>query len=445
MLFKNYNRLIMNGSTPAIQKMRKDILDMCIAAVDAVNPYNVVKKVISRQKIKCDKKRIDLSQFHHLYVIGFGKASVGMAQAVVDLVPGVRGVVITNDPAAKIKGGHVEVILGGHPLPTKGSIVGTEKILSLIGQCDSRDCILVLISGGGSSLLCKPRIPLSDLQKTTDLLLKSGANIEELNTIRKHLSFVKGGLLATHTKAMMISLIISDIVLDPISSIASGPTSPDASTFADAKKILQNYGLWSKVPETVKQVIKKGIAGETPETLKKDNPVFEHVHNCIIANNKTACTAVVKKAKKLGYHTVLLSTSVIGEARTIGPYLIEKARQSLSPKKTVFIAGGEPVVTVQGSGSGGRNQELVLSCVEEIAGTKITMAAFATDGIDGNSDAAGALADGVTLQRAKKKNMDPTTFLKENNSYTFFTTLHDTLLTGPTGTNVMDIHLYIKP
>jgi len=444
MLFKNYDDLVLNGQTPLLQQKRKDVLDILSAAVDAVQPSRVVKDVFCGTQLVFASEAIDLSSFDHLYVVGFGKASVGMAQAVCDEVTVTKGIVITNDPSAIITNHSIEVIIGGHPLPNEGSIRGAQKILDLFGQCSENDCVIVLISGGGSALFCKPRVPLNDLQKTIDLLLRSGASIDELNTIRKHLSLVKGGQLAQYTKAVIISLIISDIVHNPITSIASGPTCPDPTTFSDAREILKRYELWTNIPTTVRTVITEGIAGRISETLKENNPVFGTVFNFIIANNECACQGAIEKAKELGYDAKLMTTSITGEARVIGKYLINRVKKSLCNRKTVFITSGETTVTVQGGGTGGRNQELVLSCVEEIANSELVVASFATDGIDGNSDVAGALADGFTLARALKKRLDPSRFLEQNNSYVFFQGLGDTLRTGLTGTNVMDIQILIR-
>jgi glycerate 2-kinase len=444
MLFKNYDQLMGNGQTPALAQKRKDVLEMLAAAVETVDPYLVVERVFQEKQLVLQSETVDVSTFDHVYVVGFGKASVGMAQAVCDSVSVTKGVVVTNNSTATISRDSVEVIVGGHPLPAEGSVRGAEKIISLFQGCTENDCVIVLISGGGSALFEKPRVPFEDLQQTTDLLLRSGVGIEDFNTIRKHLSQVKGGQLAGYTKGFIISLIISDIVNDPVSSIASGPTSPDPTTFSDAKKILTRYKLWEKIPMTVRMVIEDGIGGRIPETLKENNPVFQRVLNYVVANNELACHAAVKKAEELGYMATLLTTSVTGEATEIGSYLIKKVKQSLSPGKTVFIAGGETTVTVQGNGKGGRNQELVLNCVKELAGTEMVVASFATDGVDGNSPAAGALADGFSFARAKKQKLSPSVFLKENNSNEFFIRLDDVLLTGPTGTNVMDVLVFIR-
>jgi glycerate 2-kinase len=443
MLFKNYNELIVNGSTSVLQQKRRDILEMLTAAIDAVHPYRVVKNIFQRSQLVFPSETIDLTSFDHLYLVGFGKASVGMAQAVCDAVSVTKGVIITNDPQARITHDSIEVLVGGHPLPNEDSILGAEKILTLLHKCTENDCVLVLISGGGSSLFCKPRIPLPDLQRTIDLLVRSGATIDEINTIRKHLSFVKGGQLVRQTKAVVISLIISDVVHDPLTSIASGPTSPDSTTYGDAKEILTRVRLWGKIPTIVPNVIEDGIQGRIPETLKKDDAGFEKVFNYLVANNEFACQAAVNKASELGYNTKILTTAITGEAKNLGPYLIDRVKNSLLIGKTAFISGGEPTVTVHGTGIGGRNQELVLACVEEIAQSDIVIASFATDGADGNSTAAGAIADGSSLDRAKEKHLIPSRFLKNNDSYAFFHSLGDTLITGLTGTNVMDLQIIL--
>jgi len=326
----------------------------------------------------------------------------------------------------------------------KQVLVWLEKILDVVKLCGKNDLLIVLISGGGSALLCKPRVDLEDLQNTTDLLLRSGADINEINTIRKHLSYVKGGHLAKYAKGVVVSLVISDIVGDPLEFIASGPTCPDSTTFSDAKKVLEKYDLWMKIPTKVRNVIEDGVSGSIDETPKRDDPIFEYVFNYIVANNEIACNAAEEKAKKIGYQTMLLTTSLTGEARDIGRYLVDKADKYRKEEKDfVFISGGETTVTIKGNGRGGRNQELVLEAVGSIAEGDIVLASFATDGVDGKSDAAGAIADGFTLSRGEQKGLDPNDFLKENNSYEFFKELDDLFMTGPSGTNVMDIQVII--
>ncbi|UCD14703.1 MAG: glycerate kinase [Thermoplasmatales archaeon] len=442
MFLKNYDQIVSNGQTQYLQKKRKNVLDIFTAALESANPYNAVKRVFEEGRIVFEAKVFDTSDFENIFVVGFGKASVGMVQAVCDFVTVSKGVVVTNDTSARLECDKIEVVIGGHPIPDHQSIKSAEKIIEVVKRCGEKDLLIVLVSGGGSALLCKPRVSLEDLQKTTNFLLRSGADINEINAIRKHLSYVKGGQLVRLAKGVVVSLIISDIVNDPIESIASGPTSPDSTTFSDAKKILEKYFLWDKVPVEVRKVVEDGLKGIIVETPKKDDSVFDEVHNFIIANNEIVCNAALDKAKSMGYKAKILTTSLTGEAKHAGNVLINKA-ENHRDKLTVFISGGETTVTIKGDGRGGRNQELVLGCVERIANSDIVLASFATDGIDGKSDAAGAIADGFTLSRANKKQLNPDKFLEENNSYEFFSELNDLLITGPSGTNVMDIQLIV--
>lgn len=443
MLFTNYNEIIENGQTPYLRKKRKDALDILTDSIISADPYRSVKQVFKNNRIEFNDKNFNLSNFENIFIVGFGKASVGMAQAVCDSITITKGIIISNDPNANLKCDRIEVVIGGHPLPNSGSILGTEKIIELIKQCDKNDLLIVLISGGGSALLCKPRISLIEFQNLTNLLLQSGANINEINTIRKHLSYVKGGQLIKLVKCKVISLVISDIINDPLEFIASGPTYPDSTTFSDALNILKKYYLIKKIPLNVLKTIRDGIKGVVSETPKKDDDAFNNVYNFIIANNKTVCISAMDKALSLGYKPSLLTTSLTGEAKYVGDTLIDKA-MGYHQKQTVFIAGGETTVTLKGNGRGGRNQELVLGSIKKIADSDIVLVSFATDGIDGKSDAAGAIADGNSFLKAKKKNLNLNQYLEENNSYEFFSKLNDLLITGHTGTNVMDIQLIIS-
>ena len=444
MLFKNREKIIKNGQTPELKKIREDILDILTFALDSVNPYKVVKSRFYEKKINIDGKNVNTSDFENIYVVGFGKACVGMAQAVRDSIDVKKGVIITNDPNNIVRSECITTLVGSHPLPDQDNIDGTEKILDIIKMCGNEDLLIVLISGGGSALLCKPRISLKDLQQTTDLLLRSAADINEINTIRKHLSFVKGGQLAKFAKCKTVSFIISDVVGDPIEFIASGPTYPDSTTYDDAKMIFKKYDLWQKLPSDVTNIINDGVQGILAETPKGDNPIFDNLSNFIIAKNEIVCTAAINKAKELGYATKLFSTSLTGEAKEIGVYLVQKAKNyRRESRKRVFISGGETTVNIKGTGLGGRNQEMILGSIHEINVKDMVFASFATDGIDGNSDAAGAIADDFSLTRACEKNLDTTGFLEENNSHRFFMELDDLFMTGNTGTNVMDIQIIV--
>ena len=442
MLFKNCKQVINNGQTPNLKKIRGDIIDILSSALNAVDPYKAVKSRFNMGNIILDDREIDSINFKNVYLVGFGKASVGMAQAVCDSINIKKGIVVTNDSDICVKYNSITTSFGGHPIPNQNSINSTEKVLEVIKECRKNDLLIILISGGGSSLLCKPKINLKDLKITTELLLKSGANINEINTVRKHISLIKGGQIIRYVKCKVVSFIISDIVNDPLEFIASGPTYHDSTTYVDTKNILNKYSLLGKIPSNVRKVIQNGISGKIPETPKKSDPIFNNVHNFIIANNKIACEAAKIKAKEIGYNPIITTTSLTGEAKDVGRCLIEKICKTKD--KDVFISGGETTVTIKGNGKGGRNQEMVLGSIKSLEGNNIVFSSFATDGIDGESEAAGAIADGFSLIRAHERNLDIDKYLECNNSYEFFKKLGDLLLTGPTGTNVMDIQIIIS-
>jgi glycerate 2-kinase len=441
MLFDNDASLTMNGLTPQRRQKRADVLGILRAAVDVVDPYRLCEMLVADRKIVVDEETFDLSLFHRVFLVAFGKASLGMSRAICEKLQVAGGVIISPFPGVS-PADSVSVFVGGHPLPTQESIRGTEKVLELLDACGPDDCVLMCISGGGSSLLVKPRVPLDDLQRFTAQLLASGATIEELNIVRKHLCEVKGGQLAARTKATVVSLIISDVIGDPVHSIASGPTAPDPSSFEDAIEVLKKYRLWKTAPSSVRVCLSQGLSGEIPETPKPGDPCFSRVKNYIIANNLIACQAAAAAAMERGYSAVVISTSMSGEAREVGRLLVQNAKEN-KITSIALIAGGETTVTVTGSGKGGRNQEIVLGAVCELAGTDIVFGSCATDGIDGRSPAAGALADGDTLARAQKKGLDPQESLAKNDAFTFFSGLGDALMSGPTGTNVMDIQVLV--
>ncbi|KYK32088.1 MAG: hypothetical protein AYK22_00590 [Thermoplasmatales archaeon SG8-52-3] len=445
MLFKNQKHIIKNGKNQYLKEIRRNVLEIFTSAIESVDPYNVVRSKINNNKIIFNSEKFDISNYKNIHLIGFGKASIGMAKAVYDSISIKKGAIITNEINNSFKKNGLNVLYGTHPIPSEKNINATNKLINILKNCNKNDLLIVLISGGGSALFCKPRVSLLDLQKVTNLLLKSGADIKEINTIRKHLSYVKGGQLAKLANCTVISFIISDIIGDPIEFIASGPTYPDSTTFIQAKKILEKYDLWLKIPLSTKRIIDEGVAGNIPETPKDKDSAFENVFNFIVANNKMACCAADKKAKELGYKTMILTTLLDGYAKDRGKFLVEKAlNYQTNAKKMIFISGGETTVKVKGKGIGGRNQEMVLAGVNKIGKNNIVFSSFSTDGIDGNSTAAGAIADTYTLERAKEKKLNPNIFLKENNSNKFFEKLNDNFITGSTGTNVMDIQLLIK-
>lgn len=317
-----------------------------------------------------------------------------------------------------------------------------------MNKATKHDLVISLISGGGSALIPLPakEITLEDMQQTIDQMMEAGANINELNAVRKHLSQLKGGQLAkAASPATMLNLIISDVVGDPPDVIASGPTAPDTSTFNDAKDVLQKYGLLSDVPSAVSHRIARGVKGEIPETPKPEDQVFNKVNNIIIANNRKALKGAARKARELGYNTRILSSYIEGEARDVGTVMgaigMEMSKhESPLRKPLAVLGGGETTVTVTGGGRGGANQELALAAALKIEGTNdLLIGSIDTDGIDGNSEAAGAIVDGGTIPKARESESDPKDHLERNDSYTFFKKVGGLIVTGPTGTNVNDM------
>jgi len=366
-------------------------------------------------------------------VLGIGKAAAPMVKAALAKLGGEAHAlaVVPKGQREELPGVVVE---GGHPLPDEGSILAGRRVLSLLQHLRPEDVVLCLISGGGSAMLevPPPGITLEDLRATNELLLKCGANIHEINTVRKHLSLVKGGqLVRLCAPARVLSLLVSDVPGDVKHAIASGPTEPDPSSFSDAHEILCRYGLWEKLPQSVRQWIECGVRGEVEDTPKPGERVFEGYRSWIVVSNSLALRAAAEVGKKR--HLRVFLSELSGEAREMG---VRIARER---EKGLHLWGGETTVTVRGPGKGGRNQELVLASSPHLAGRSSALFSIGTDGIDGQTDAAGAMADGATVDRARKLGLDPEDFLERNDSYHFFKALGDLILTGPTGTNVMDV------
>jgi hydroxypyruvate reductase/glycerate 2-kinase len=419
------------------------------AALQAVDPYESVKNKIDKISMSYSNHGAD-----RILVVGFGKASCRMAMAVEDGLheTPLSGSVITKyghsigESLKKIK-----IYEAAHPVPDKNGTEATELIRNLLMESDESTLVIALISGGGSALLVSPygNITLEEKQTVTQLLLKAGADIYDLNTVRKHISKVKGGRLAeTAHPSRVISLILSDVIGDRLDVIASGPTSPDITTFSDALSIFEKYRLTDKIPFSVLDTLKKGIEGTIAETPKNGHPVFENVENIIVGSNRQAIEAASEKSDSLALNPQIISTDITGEARDVGRRFARKAIEIKKAKKTsvplTLISGGETTVTVRGNGLGGRNTELALSFAMEIEGMDgITFLSAGTDGTDGPTDAAGAIVSGKTLSRARKMDIDPRHYLAENDSYTFFKKVGGLFVTGPTGTNVMDIQIAI--
>jgi len=433
-------------------KERKRLLTEIFAAgLRAVDPEAAIRSQVRRQgrHLIIGERTYDLSDFQRVFLIGAGKATALMAKALEELLEDclTAGLIL-------VKYGHAVALSrtrfmeAGHPLPDQSGLKGTEEILNLLGECSEKDLVVCAFSGGASALLPAPVPPLDLHQKqvTTQLLLECGAEIGEINSIRKHLSRSKGGGLARAAyPATLISLILSDVVGDRLDVIASGPTVADGSRFPDCLAIVERYGLAARLPAPVWQFLKDGAAGLYPETPKIGDSLFAKVENVVVGNNRLALLAAKDRAEALGFRTLLLTSSLEGEAIQVGRMLAAVGKEicfsghPVAPPACV-LAGGETTVTLQGHGKGGRNQELALAAAMALDGmSRISLLSAGTDGTDGPTDAAGAFVDGTTCQRARARGLDPGDFLFRNDSYHFFESLGDLLITGPTRTNVMDI------
>jgi glycerate-2-kinase len=452
---KNTQELIGNGETQLDRKARQLALKSLEAALNAADPRQIIKAkvTVTDTTVKVDNYSFDLRKFKNIYVIGGGKASGSMAEALEQVLDGSITKGLVNVPhGTKNKTKIIKLHGASHPVPDVAGVEGTRKMLEIAEEAEEDDLIICLISGGGSSLMPLPRggISLADKKMITDALLKSGATINEINTVRKHISDFKGGWLAKKAyPATILNLILSDVMGDPLDFIASGPTVPDSTTFSDAIQVLKKNDLWTEAPSPIKKVLSDGDKGLIPETPKAGDEAFRKAHNVVIGNNLFASQAVCSCLKNEGLNTLLLTSTLEGEARHVGTVLASISREpsvSGNPvhKPAGFVAGGETTVTVRGKGKGGRNQEIALASALKLEGLGgVVVASLSTDGIDGPTDAAGAIADGKTLDRAKKMGLDGRKYLTDNDSYHFFSRLGDLVFTGPTGTNVNDVSVII--
>jgi len=429
------------------------------SALEAVDPERAVLRFLSQKdgQLQVADKTYSLSQ-RRVFLIGAGKAGLPMARAVEEVLGDKleAGMVV-------VKYGHggtlqkTTVLEGNHPEPDQGGYESTQRILAFLQEnLQKNDLLLVVISGGGSALLPAPvsAITFKEKQAASALLLRSEATIQEINTIRKHLSRVKGGQLLNYTQgAEVISLLLSDVVGDDLASIASGPTNPDPTTFSQCMEIIRRYGLEKKIPGSVLKHLQSGAAG-TPgseETPKPGDPRFERVHHVIVGCNMQALEAAAEKARLLGFSPLILSSSVTGNTADVALTHVAIARQALETGDPIqppccLISGGETTVRLTGAGKGGRNQEFALWCAREIAGwnhSQVLFASVGSDGTDGPTDAAGALALPETARRAQEKGLSIQDYLDRNDSYHFFAELGDLIMTGPTLTNVMDLRFVL--
>jgi len=451
---KNFSELLGNVVLNEDRGARRAILTILEAALYSVDPRMAISNHVRRinNLLLIGNMTFDLDGFERIFVVGGGKAGGAMAEALEEIVGDrlTEGLVnVLRGTKSSFQTRKILLNEAGHPIPDEDGVEGARKIIQLADMAKEKDLVICLISGGGSALMPLPAagITLQDKQELTESLLKCGATIDEINAVRKHVSGLKGGQLAKAAHpATLVSLILSDVVGDPLDTIASGPTAPDTTTFNDAISVLKKYNLWKNmVPKTVTKWLEAGLRGKIPETPKPGDEVFDKTHNVIVGNNRTAALAACQEAKELGFNSLLLSSMVEGEARHVGTTYAGIMKEILDsnnpvPKPAVVIAGGETTVTVTGCGKGGRNQELVLSASLKIEGLRgVAIASIGTDGVDGPTDAAGAIADGQTIIRARDKRLDPKEFLMNNDSYHFFSKLGDLIFTGPTGTNVNDL------
>ena len=422
------------------------------AAVESVEPGAAVRRHLKRvgDRLTLADQTYDLTSFRRVRVVGAGKAGAPMAAAIESILSDrlEDGLVIVKEGYREPGCRKIQLLEAGHPLPDERGVLAARQLNQMLQDSQSDDLVICLLSGGGSALLVSPAtgVALEAMQDLTGALLRSGANIQEINTLRKHLETLKGGNLARRiAPARLITLVLSDVIGDPLDMIASGPTVPDPTSFQQAWEILERFDLIDQAPQAILTHLQKGLEGQIEETPKSDNLLFERTQILVIGSNRLAAQAALEQARLEGFNTLLLTTSMQGEARQVGRVLASIGREMAEsgrpvPRPGCVIAGGETTVTVTGDGLGGRNQEVALGAVADLAGIqKVMLISLATDGGDGPTDAAGAVVTGATLERAQALGLNATVYLKNNDAYHLFDPLDDLLKTGPTMTNVNDL------
>lgn len=441
--------------TLEINPHRDQITSALTSAIQSVSGESGIEEQLSLDgnQLRVGQDSFYLNPAGKLYILAIGKAAPAMFRGAMKNLNAIlaQGLVITKQPT-DLSFSNVEIKYGDHPVPGFNSINASKSVAQFLQNIQPQDTLLCLISGGASALLTYPRPPLNleHLILTTRALLACGATIQEINCIRKHLEILKGGgLLKFVNASQVISLIISDVIDDQVSNIASGPTAPDPTTFEDAINIVEKYNLANQIPASVLTFLSHGISGEYPETAKPSDPVFKRVANRIIASNYQACETLRNSLQSFGFNCLHLTSFLQGESRQVGRVFASFAKElklrrpgeSGNPP-LCWIAGGETTVTLTGDGAGGRNQELALGAVQDLDGLpNVLLITLATDGEDGNSPAAGAVVSGETFQRAIALGMKPIDYIKNNDSFTFFSNLKDSIYTHPTHTNVNDLLL----
>lgn len=428
---------------------RQKAIQIFLSGVESVKPDNLINRFVSINEniLQMAEIALDLSVIENIFVVGAGKASAAMAQAIENIL-GFRitaGHIVTKyEHAVSLQ--YIEITEAGHPVPDENGIKGTERILSIVNNAGKDDLVICLISGGGSALLAD--VPegctLEDLKLLSSVLLKTGANINEMNCIRKHLSKVKGGQLAKSAfPARVVSLILSDVIGDPLDVIASGPTAPDPTTFADALAIIGKYGLENEVPAQILNVLRAGFDKKRPETLKESDEMFLLTNNLIIGTNLLALKTAREKAESLGYESRIVTNTLQGDVKDVANYILDCVniiRQEKSNKKRCLLFAGEPTIKIEGAGLGGRNQHLALmmaKLLEDRPG--ITFLSGGTDGSDGPTEATGAVVDSDTSKNASNLSITMDQYISSCDSYHFFKKEGGLIITGPTQSNVMDL------
>lgn len=423
------------------------------AALKAVDPAQAVHRIARRTEhsLTLHSASWNLSAFKRVRLLAMGKAAEPMAQAAAEVLGEFLhdGLVIVKSGSRSEEplSSKIDCLESSHPVPDERSVLAGQQIYTFLHESAPEDFYIILLSGGASALATLPveGVSLAHLQHLTQLLLHCGADIRQINTLRKHLDRLKGGGIARLLfPAQAVCLVLSDVLGDPLDVIASGPTVADPSTYADAWDIIRRYDLEAEIPAEIKQILQEGMNGQIPETPKPGEACFEKVFTTVIGSNRLAAEAARQQARAEGFHTAILTTFLQGEASAAGQFLAAIAReealhQSPLPLPACLICGGETTVTVRGDGKGGRNQEMALGAVEGMDRLSALLVTLATDGGDGPTDAAGAVVSGETLSRAHALGMNPADYLKRNDAYTFFEALGDLIKTGPTRTNVNDL------
>jgi len=447
-IVKNFDQLIQERSG-ILSDTRVDVLDAAEKSIEEILPRNALQRHVKRARnmLIVKKTKYRLNELKKVVVLGTGKASIGMAEYIEEILLDRidSGLIIApRELVSKATLEKIEVVPSTHPIPSMLGVRASERLLECASSVDSETLVIFLISGGASALtpLPAPPLTLEDKAQTTKLLLSSGATIDEINTVRRHISEIKGGRLVKKlSNARIISLIISDVVGDKLEVIGSGLTAPDPTTFKDAYGVLRRYSLWDKVSENVRKRIEDGLNGLIDENPKPGDPIFNRVQNVIVGSVSDACRAARRRLTSRKYPANILTRYMEGEASEIGRFLGSIMRELGDRKgRVALICGGETTVRVRGHGIGGRNQELALSTSINISKLAYScLVSIGTDGVDGPTNAAGAIVDNETYGEAVENGLNPIIYLEDNNSYEFFKRVGGHVITGPTGTNVGDI------